>query len=52
MITAFVAGLGMILIVGLLFNGYVHFSAINATAEKAVGIDVEGQKKKTDDIKK
>lgn len=52
MVTAFVAGLGMIFVVGLLFNGYLHFSAINATAEKAAGIDVEGQQKKPEAIKK
>ncbi|NVD72136.1 hypothetical protein D0T25_03600 [Duganella sp. BJB488] len=40
-VTAFIAGLGVILAVGLLFNGYVRFAAINATAEKAVGIDLE-----------
>ncbi|ELX12005.1 hypothetical protein Jab_1c05940 [Janthinobacterium sp. HH01] len=44
-VTAFIAGLGVILAVGLLFNGYVRFAAINATAEKAVGIDLDAQKR-------
>lgn len=44
-VTAFIAGLGVILAVGLLFNGYVRFAAINATAEKAVGIDLDTQKR-------
>ncbi len=51
-ITAFIAGLGVILAVGLLFNGYVRFAAINATAEKAVGIDLGTPKKTTVPFKK
>ncbi len=52
MATALIAGLGIILIIGLLFNGYLHFVAINATAEKAVGIDIERQQKNPDLLKK
>ncbi|MES2164164.1 MAG: hypothetical protein V4476_23655 [Pseudomonadota bacterium] len=51
-VTAFIAGLGVILAVGLLFNGYVRFAAINATAEKAVGIDLETQQRKTAPLRK
>ncbi|MBV6322782.1 hypothetical protein [Duganella violaceipulchra] len=51
-VTAFIAGLGVILAVGLLFNGYVRFAAINATAEKAVGIDLDAQQKKTAPLRK
>ena len=52
MATALIAGLGIILIIGLLFNGYLHFAAINATAEQAVGIDIERQQKTPDPLKK
>lgn len=51
-VTAFIAGLGVILAVGLLFNGYVRFAAINATAEKAVGIDLETQQRKAGPLRK
>lgn len=51
-VTAFIAGLGVILAVGLLFNGYVRFAAINATAEKAVGIDLDAQQKKSAPLRK
>ncbi|MCU6498014.1 hypothetical protein LPN04_09435 [Rugamonas sp. A1-17] len=51
-VTAFIAGLGVILAVGLLFNGYVRFAAINAAAEKAVGIDLETQQRKAGPLRK
>ena len=51
-VTAFIAGIGVILAVGLLFNGYVRFAAINATAEKAVGIDLDAQERKTAPLRK
>ncbi|USX27339.1 hypothetical protein NHH73_03290 [Oxalobacteraceae bacterium OTU3CINTB1] len=52
MATALIAGLGIILVIGLLFNGYLHFAAINATAEQAVGIDIERQQKNPGPLKK